>query len=216
MRPISPTIHAEDIAKARTETLSDGVFAFVLTLLVLELRSPHLTEAGSRQELAAALLALAPKFCSWAISFVTACVIWLNHHRLFKAIQRIDHQFFWGNAFLLLWTSFLPFPTALIGDYPGNPLAVSFYGLVALFMGLGFVYLRWHAERAGLILDTIDPAAFRHGTRLTILMGPLAYLIGASLAWVDVRLAIACYTVVALYFVFPRPGTPMPEKSPVS
>jgi Endosomal/lysosomal potassium channel TMEM175 len=115
----------EDISRGRVEALGDGVFAIVVTLLVLEIKVPHIEAHNSLTELAAALQALAPKFLSWAISFVTVCVIWLNHHRLLKLTSRIDNAVFRWNANLLLWTSFIPFPTALMGDYPTDKLAVS-------------------------------------------------------------------------------------------
>jgi uncharacterized membrane protein len=118
----------EIISRGRVEALSDGVFAIVVTLLVLEITVPHVAEHDSMAELARALGMLAPKFVSWVISFVTVCVIWLNHHRLFTLVSRIDNGLFWMNANLLLWTSFITFPIALMGDYPANRLAVSFYG----------------------------------------------------------------------------------------
>ena len=137
----------EIIGRGRLEALSDGVFAIVVTLLVLEIKVPHVAEHDSMAELGRALLTLAPKFISWVISFVTVCVIWLNHHRLFTAVSRMDHGLFWLNANLLLWTSFIPFPTALMGDYPTSNLAVSFYGLVMFLMSLAFVLLRVHILR---------------------------------------------------------------------
>jgi len=118
----------EIIRRGRVEALSDGVFAIVVTLLVLEITVPHVAEHDLMAELARVLWTLAPKFVNWVISFVTVCVIWLNHHRLFTMGSRIDNGFFWLNANFLLWTSFIPFPTALMGDYPTNRLAVTFYG----------------------------------------------------------------------------------------
>jgi uncharacterized membrane protein len=194
----------EDVGKGRVEALSDGVFAIVVTLLVLEIKIPHVEPSGSTAELARALLRLAPKFVSWVISFLTVCVIWLNHHRLLRATRRIDSRLFWWNANLLLWTSFIPFPTALMGDYPRNTLAVSLYGVVMLLMALGFVLLRWHLLRNGeLMHEEVDRASFRRGTLRSVLMGPVAYLAGAGLAWAHESLAFACYAAIALYFVFP-------------
>ena len=144
---------------------------------------------------------------SWVISFVTVCVIWVNHHRLLALVAQIHSGFFWRNANLLLWTSFIPFPTALMGDYAGNQLAVSFYGLVMLLMALGFVIVRWHTHRhPALIREGVDHAAFGRGTRYSIVVGPLAYAVGAGVAWVSVAAAFACYAAVALYFVFPPPS----------
>jgi uncharacterized membrane protein len=195
----------ELISRGRVEALSDGVFAIVVTLLVLEITVPHVAAHDSTAELARALWTLAPKFVSWVISFVTVCVIWLNHHRLFTMVGRIDHRFFWLNANLLLWTSFIPFPTALMGDYPTNRLAVSFYGWVMLLMALGFVMVRWHLHHhPHLLQEDVDRTAFRMGTMYSVAMGPIAYAVGAGLAWVSQLGAFVCYGVVALYFVLPH------------
>ena len=104
----------EEIHRGRVEALSDGVFAIVITLLVLEIKVPHLADHGSVAALAGALADLAPKFVSWVISFLTVCVIWMNHHRLLRLVGRFDHGLFWWNANLLLWTSFV-FPHATRG-----------------------------------------------------------------------------------------------------
>jgi len=195
----------EEIGRGRVEALSDGVFAIVVTLLVLEIKVPHVADGRSLAELAGALLALGPKFLSWVISFLTVCVIWLNHHRLFGLLNAMDNGLFWRNANLLLWTSFIPFPTALMGDYPENRLAVSLYGLVMLLMALGFVLLRLHMVRTpGLIQGHVDRSVFRRGTRFSILLGPVAYALGAGVAWISVTGAFVCYTAIALYFVLPH------------
>lgn len=201
----------EIISRGRVEALSDGVFAIVVTLLVLEITVPHLAEHDSMTELARALGTLAPKFVSWVISFVTVCVIWLNHHRLLAMVSRIDNGLFWLNANLLLWTSFIPFPTSLMGDYPANRLAVSFYGGVMFLMALGFVLARWHLHRHPDRLEKdVDRTAFRTGTMYSIAMGPIAYAIGAGLAWVSPIGAFVCYGAIALYFVLPRSARSRP------
>ncbi|MEI6226645.1 MAG: TMEM175 family protein [Deltaproteobacteria bacterium] len=202
---------SEDVGRGRLEALSDGVFAIVVTLLVLEIRVPHVEDHSSVAALARSLLALAPKFLSWVISFVTVCVIWMNHHRLFRLMGRVDPGLFWWNANLLLWTSFIPFPTALMGDYPGNRLAVSFYGVVMLLMALAFVLMRRRMLVVpGLLGEQVDRGAFLRGTRSALVMGPLAYLAGAVLAWVSAPAAFACYAAIALYFVFPHATTARP------
>lgn len=201
----------EIISRGRVEALSDGVFAIVVTLLVLEIAVPHVAEHDSMAELARALGTLAPKFVSWVISFVTVCVIWLNHHRLLAMVSRIDNGLFWLNANLLLWTSFIPFPTSLMGDYPANRLAVSFYGGVMFLMALGFVLARWHLHRHPDRLEKdVDRTAFRTGTMYSIAMGPIAYAIGAGLAWVSPIGAFVCYGAIALYFVLPRSARSRP------
>lgn len=195
----------ESISKTRLETLSDGIFAIILTLLVLEIRVPHIGSPHSLSELSHALLHLVPKFIGWVISFFTVCVIWLNHHRLFETLATSDRGVFWWNAQCLLWTSFIPFPTALIGDYPMNKLAVSFYGIVMFLMGISFVlFRRYLYKNPHLFHRHVNQEHFRKGIIYTILFGPLAYFIGASLAWVSPIASFICYALITMYFVFPR------------
>jgi len=92
-----------------------------------------------------------------------------------------------------------------MGDYPGNRLAVSLYGLVMLLMALGFVLMRRRMIAVpGLLREQADRGAFLKGTGYSVLMGPVAYLVGAGLAWVSVAGPFACYAAIAIYFVFPH------------
>lgn len=202
----------EVIGRGRLEALSDGLFAIVITLLVLEIRVPPLDHGASDGAVAEALMELVPKFASWVISFVTVCVIWVNHHRLFAAIGSVTHGVFWLNANLLLWISFIPFPTALMGDLPASAPAVSLYGVVMGLMAFGFVLLRWYLQtNRDLLQPGVDLAAFRRGTWFSVAAGPLAYFGAAGLAWLSRNGAFLCYAAVAFYFVLPhatRTGTP--------
>ncbi|HXZ24745.1 MAG TPA: TMEM175 family protein, partial [Nitrospiria bacterium] len=119
-----------ELRLTRIEALSDGVFAIILTLLVLELKVPLLQEPRSAAELAHRLLELSPKFLSWLISFIILCKFWLNHHHVLGLARYADYAMVWLNALFLLGQSFIPFPTALMGEYATNPLAVSVFGLV--------------------------------------------------------------------------------------
>jgi uncharacterized membrane protein len=192
-------------SKARLEAFSDGVFAIIVTLLVLELRVPHIEHAQSVAELAGALLALAPKFVSWVISFAIVCVVWLNHHRVLDQFRGVNNGVFWMNALLLLGVSFIPFPTALLGDYPSNPLAVAFFGVALALMGLAFVAIRAYAlTHRDLFKEGVDIAAFKVGTQRTLIFGPLLYVAGAAAAWLAPVLAFAIYAFIPIYFIFPR------------
>ena len=194
----------EDFGVTRIEALSDGVFAIVLTLLVLELKVPHLNDPHSVAELGRALLSIVPKLISWVISFLTVMVIWVNHHRSFKNLCAVDIRLLWHNAHLLLWISILPFPTALMGDYHHNPLGVSLYGLCMACTALAFALLRSHVlAHWHLAKDHMDREMYRKGLRISILMGPVAYTVGAILAWVYEPAAFILYSLIVVYFVVP-------------
>ncbi len=190
--------------KSRVETFSDGIFAIIVTLLVLEIKVPHLENRDSISELAAALWAIAPKVMAWMISFFTVCVIWVNHHRIFEVVKDINQTFFWLNANLLLWCSLIPFPTALMGDYPHNPLAVSFYGAVSFLMGIAFLLIRWYMWRNPSITKGLTEADLWVGVRNVLFFGPTPYLVGLICAWFYPFLAVGLYAFVTIYYIFPR------------
>ena len=104
----------------RIEAFSDGVFAIVVTLLVLELKLPMLKEHGSVSELAHQLVELAPKFLSWLISFIIVCKFWLNHHHVLGLARHANYGLAWLNSLFLMGQAFIPFPTAMMGEYPTN------------------------------------------------------------------------------------------------
>lgn len=97
-----------------------------------------------------------------------------------------------------------PFPTALIGDYPENPLALSFYGVVMALMAAAFVFMRLHMQKTECLHPDVDEAEFRSGTRLAVLFGPVAYVTGALASWLLAPLAFAVYLGIPIYFVLPH------------
>lgn len=189
--------------KNRVEAFSDGIFAIIITLLVLEIKVPHIQGSESAGDLMKALAGLLPKFTSWIISFFTIAVIWVNHHRIFKQLKFLDHGIFWWNAFLLLWTSFIPFPTAVLGDYPGNQTSIILYGMVMALMALGFTLMRLYAiRRKGLLEETVDLANFGQSTIRSFLFGPLLYLMGMAAGFIHPALAFGVYLAIPVYFIF--------------
>jgi uncharacterized membrane protein len=150
-----------------------------------------------------ALVALLPKLVSWAISFLTVCIVWINHHRIFDMFKGINIQLFWLNVQMLFWVCFIPFPTALIGDYPANPLAVALYGFVMFCTGASFVATRYYGLRnPGLLKETVSQSSARKGMVFAFFFGPVLYLAGAALAWVSTWASFAMYLLIAVYFAF--------------
>src|ERR1700676_3442872 len=109
---------------SRIKALSDGVFAIIITLLVLEIHVPEVQDKNISAALEHSLLAMTPKFLSYILSFVLVCIWWVAHHHLFHILKRSDRGLLWLNSLFLLWLAFIPFPTALMGDFPGERIAV--------------------------------------------------------------------------------------------
>lgn len=190
-------------SKTRVEAFSDGVFAIIVTLLVLEIKVPHVEPLDSVPALRAALLALLPKAISWVVSFLMVCVVWVNHHRLLNQIGTLSHGVFWLNANLLLWCSFVPFPTALLGDYPANPVSAVVFGAVMLLMSFSFSLLRLYLQRRPALLHpAVDARRFGRALAQSLLFGPLLYGAGAAAAFLSPWLALAVFACIPVYFIF--------------
>jgi uncharacterized membrane protein len=190
-----------DLRLTRIEAFSDGVFAIVVTLLVLELHVPPLRDPHSASELAHQLLELLPKLLSWLISFIIVCKFWLNHHYILGLARHANYAMVWLNSLFLMFQSFIPFPTALMGEYPTNPLAVSLFGVVMAVNTLWFVALHAYILRNLMKPDLIggqDPHIIWKS-----FVGPVSYLLGSAAAWFSVDAAFLLYMLTPLFFIVP-------------
>lgn len=111
--------------KQRLEAFSDGVIAILITIMVLELRVPHIPKFD-------ALIAVVPTFLSYVLSFVYLGIYWNNHHHMLQAARHVTGGVLWANLHLLFWLSLLPFATAWMGEnhYAAAPTAL--YGVILL------------------------------------------------------------------------------------
>lgn len=179
---------------ARVETFSDGVLAIVITLLVLSLRAPQgphmLAQLGSQW----------PAYLAYIASFGYVGVIWVNHHQLFTRIAAVDSGLLWRNLALLLVTSVLPFPTAVLGNafrYGGHaPQTVAFilYGLVAAVMSFSWLLVFHYLSRNERLLERQTLPSFFATEKKRALLGVISYLMAALVAiWLPiVSLFIVC------------------------
>jgi uncharacterized membrane protein len=196
-----------NFSKTRIEAFSDGIFAIVVTLLVLEIRLPHLHEI-TNGEFLHSLSEIIPKIISWVNSFLVVCVIWMNHHRLLDMFKRIDAGIFWFNNILLMFISFIPFPTAILGEYTNLEYAVAFYGFCLSLMGLGFIMLRLYVQkRPELLQEHIELADFKRGTKASFYYGFMLYFSGALISLINPWVAFAVYFFIPVYFIFPKGTT---------
>ena len=111
----------------RIVNFSDGVFAIVITLLILTIEVPDIPPASVAQELPSRLLALTPDLLSYVISFLVIAIYWQAHHSVFEPIRGYDRTLLWLNFLFLMTISFLPFPTSLLDEYGEQQLTVVIY-----------------------------------------------------------------------------------------
>lgn len=192
------------ITTSRLETFCDGVFAIVITLLILEIRVPHLPRNMADLELLHHLVEMWPKYLSFGLSFVIVGIFWVAHHQIFHLVKRTDRQFLWINLLFLLCVTFIPFPTALMGEYVGTPIAVVPYGLTLIASGLMLALVWWYAtHRRRLVSPALDDELVRQVMRRT-LAGPALYAAAMLVSIVSARLTLGLYALIPLYFILPH------------
>ena len=120
---------------ARLEAFSDGVFAVIITIMVLELKVPH----GADWE---ALRPLTPVFLTYVLSFVFLGIYWNNHHHMMHVTERVTGGIMWANLHLLFWLSLTPFVTAWMGENHFEPMPTAVYGGVMLCAAVSYGILQ--------------------------------------------------------------------------
>ena len=181
--------------KGRLEAFSDGVLAVIITIMVLEMKSP-------RGASLAALRSVIPVFLSYVLSFVYIGIYWNNHHHLLHAVQRVNGATLWANLHLLFWLSLVPFTTAWMGENHFAPWPVAVYGIVLLLAGIAYFILTkalisLHGQGSTLANSI---GRDRKG-KISIAI----YAAAVPLALVTPWIAGACYIVVAIIWLIPDP-----------
>ena len=188
-----------NFSKERVETYSDGVFAIVLTLLILELRVPDIADHSSMGQYAAAMSPLIPKALSFALTFLIICINWVSHHYFFRHINRVTLGLIWRNNFLLLSQCLTPFPTASLGDHPTDQFPVLLYGITFFFGAITWYAIRSYATRANLF-EKSEYAKTQGPSRSY--PGLAIFGLSVLFSFVNVYISLTLFLIaVALYFV---------------
>ncbi len=186
----------------RLTSLSDGLFAVAMTLLVLDLRVPVglAASAASEHGLWDALLKLGPSFAAYLLSFTMLGTFWLAQHTLLTILGRCDRTLTWIHLGFLFVVSLLPFSATLLAHYVHLRLAVGVYWLNILLLG---VMLEWSARYGRGTLPSGDSQARARLTtfRRRILIAQILYGLAAAICLVSTEASVAALAVVQLYFI---------------
>lgn len=188
----------------RLAALSDGVFAFALTLLVLDLRLPEAGSIHSEGELWHALASLTPSIVMYLMSFLTLGIFWNGQQTQMNFLARCDRDLTWMYIAFLFAVTLLPFSTKLLAAFISYRTALLVYWFNILLLG-AVLYSCWrYANRAGLIKDD-TPQETRRAIRRRVVIAQSMYAFGALLCVISTRWSIASIFVVQLYYaIAPR------------
>jgi uncharacterized membrane protein len=194
-------IRQPGLTKARIEALVDGIFATVMTVLVLGLRGPvaNLPETDLRNQ----VINLLPNYTAYAFSFVVLGLFWIGHHAQFHYIKQTDRIFLWINVLFLLTIGFIPFSTSLIGLYPFSPTAVRVYGANLAATGIMLNLVWWYATYNRRLVDKdLDPHVVTLAQRRTV-VGPIVCFLGIGFSYVDAQISLALYLLLIPFYMRP-------------
>ena len=186
----------------RLEAFSDGVFAIVVTLLIIEVHLPTLDGSGTPAMLAA-LAEIAPKLVSFTVSFATVAIYWVNHHHFFSRVTHTDWKLLWANNLLLFWLTVVPFTTAVVGDHPTEPVAVFIYGINLALAAASFSLMGWYVFFKGDLVSPAITQAERRREWWRANVGAMAYLAAALIGLVAPPIAVVLFLLLPLAWVVP-------------
>lgn len=183
------------MTKGRMEAFSDGVFAVIITIMVLEMRPPRGISLVSLQP-------VLPVFLSYVLSFVYVGIYWNNHHHLLQAAKHVAGGILWANLHLLFWLSLTPFVTAWMGENHFAPWPVALYGLVLLFAGTAyFILTKTLVAHHGKDSTLAKSIGRDRKAKLSLIVYAAAIPLSFSEPWI----ACACYVMVAVMWFLPDP-----------
>jgi len=138
--------HHHTLPTNRLEALSDGIFAFAMTLLVLDLQFPD-AAVLSKLPLSALLWGQADRFFNYFLSFVLLAIFWMVHHQTFHHIRRLNAALLWLNILLLSFIVLIPFSTSLIGDFDKHTLADAVFAGNIFVIGVFNLWIWFYATK---------------------------------------------------------------------
>ena len=189
----------------RLEAFSDGVFAIVVTIMVLEVRIPDSLAFGTDP---AALRHFATYLGTYALSFLVIVNLWTSHHYLLFTVGNPARTTLWYNSLLLFTVSLVPIATRFLGMHPMSPKAAAGYGLVAAACTAAFMLLRSHAART--TRNEVHRGIHRRVIRRTWVFLTI-YLASIPLAFVNLWLAWLCFVIVPPMLFLPVIRIPVNE-----
>jgi uncharacterized membrane protein len=188
----------------RITALADGVFAIVMTLLVLGIDVPEVPEEEIADRLVDEVLWLWPLIAAYVVSFLYLGIYWIGHHSQYHYMHAVNTNALWLNIVFLMFVCMIPFTTRLVGTYHRQEIALSLYGANLIAISLASLAHWRYAGRSDLLEPQAGKAQMRRATR-RILIGIALFAAAIALAFVDPRWSLATFMAVPLLHILPGP-----------
>jgi uncharacterized membrane protein len=192
------------LTKGRVESLTDGIYGFAMTLLVIGVGLPGYPTPTDGMAVGSIVVELIPDFIHYVIAFLILARFWMSHHIQFARIEWIDRRILWINTFSLLFIALVPFSTSLMGDYPTNTEASIIFDANMMIIGLLYFWQWRYASRDGrFISQHLDRLTIETATRTNIVI-PLLSVVGIGLALIGVSWTSLIYIAAPALIIVAR------------
>jgi uncharacterized membrane protein len=181
--------------KSRLEAFSDGVLAIIITIMVLEIKTPERANWEG-------LLHLLPTLASYVLSFALVGVYWNNHHHLVHSIKRVSSPIMWSNLNLLFWLSLIPFGTKWMAETHFEQFTVIIYGGLLIICGLSFnilqnqIAISLKGQESGMI-------AVIKKQNLKVLISSACAVLSIPLSFIDIRISLIMFALSSGIWIIP-------------
>jgi uncharacterized membrane protein len=186
--------------KGRLESLTDGVFAIIMTILVFNISVPELIFFSegeyTAERLSSRLLDLWPDILAYIVSFLTLSVYWVAHHRIFRWIINVDRSLIWINISFLMTIGLIPFSTHLLTQYRDQQISIFIYSFNSILAGLIIYSLYHHAKGNPDLLDKRIHILIRNMSGRRILATVLTYSIAIAFSFIYVPVSFFLFLLV--------------------
>jgi uncharacterized membrane protein len=187
------------LTTTRVESLSDGVFAIVLTLMVFQIRVPDVPP----DQLWPRLLHQAPEFYSYAMSFILVGIYWVMHHNMYHLVKRSTRPLLWMNLLFLMFVGFVPYSVALVGRYADIQRVMIIYGAHLMIIS-GLLFLQWWyvTRHKNLSIAALNPE-FVRSVDIKILQAPAVCVLAILTSFISVRGSYLLYLLTIVMYLLP-------------
>jgi uncharacterized membrane protein len=189
-----------EIGKSRIESFSDGVIAIIITLMILNVKVPDITDmtgGNAWKELAFAF----PQLVAYVLSFILLGIYWVNHHHFFHALRETDRNILWWNLNLLFWLSLIPLPTYFLAQHPFRAEATALYSFHVLAASVSFILMGRYARKKNLMHHNLSKRRRRRLSMMNRLSMAL-YITSIFAGYISVYISYAIFIIVpAMYFI---------------
>lgn len=193
----------DGISKSRLERLTDGVFAIVMTVLVLEITIPHLSPTEISVELPKQLINLIPMILSYMTSFIILGFFWIGHDDQFHYIRRVNRPLLGISIFYLMFIALIPFSTSLLGEYGNQQISVLIYGMNLIICSFWNYVHWWYATKNHRLIDTNLDSYFIKIESIRYLINISMYVFAILISFINTNISTLLYIATPIYYLMP-------------